>query len=77
MVCKPESRALVAAISDPALRALNTRLLGECRFAQRQTAATTVAFDRPLTVHSPMVVGCPDRLLDRQADDRTDLVAAG
>ena len=36
-----------------------------------------VAFDRPLMVHSPMIIGCPDRLLDRQADDRTDLVTAG
>jgi hypothetical protein len=36
-----------------------------------------VAFDRPLMVHSPMIVGCPDRKLDRQADDRSDLLRAG
>jgi hypothetical protein len=27
-------------------------------------------------VHSPMIVGCPDRKLNRQADDRTDLSGA-
>lgn len=37
----------------------------------------TVAFDRPLLVHSPMIVGCPDRKLDRQADDRRDLLEQG
>ena len=42
VVCKPESRALVAAIADPALRALNTRLLGECRFAHMQAAVDAV-----------------------------------
>lgn len=31
-----------------------------------------VALERPLLVHSPMIVGCPDRTLDRQANDRTD-----
>lgn len=36
-----------------------------------------VPYDRPLMVHSPMIVGCPDRLLDRQADDRSDLLRAG
>ncbi len=36
-----------------------------------------VPFDRPLMVHSPMIVGCPDRLLDRQANDRSDLVRVG
>ena len=40
-------------------------------------ASRWVAFDRPLMVHSPMIVGCPDRLLDRSADDRADLVSAG
>ena len=39
--------------------------------AQRQ-----VAFDRPLLVHSPMIVGCPDRKLNRQADNRVDLTRA-
>ena len=36
-----------------------------------------VPFDRPLLVHSPMIVGCPDRKLDRQAADRSDLTRAG
>jgi hypothetical protein len=36
----------------------------------------TVAFDRPLMVHSPMIVGCPDRLLNRQGNDRSDLTDA-
>ena len=36
-----------------------------------------VAFDRPVVVHSPMIVGCPERLLDRQANDRSDLTQAG
>ena len=36
-----------------------------------------VPFDRPLMVHAPMIVGCPDRKLDRQADNRTDLLRAG
>jgi hypothetical protein len=36
----------------------------------------TVAYDSPLMVHSPMIVGCPDRKLNRQADDRTDLSGA-
>lgn len=31
-----------------------------------------VALERPLLVHSPMIVGCPDRKLNRQANDRTD-----
>lgn len=35
-----------------------------------------VPFDRPLLVHSPMIVGCPDRKLDRQAADRSDLTRA-
>ena len=35
-----------------------------------------VPFDRPLLVHSPMIVGCPDRKLDRQAADRRDLSQA-
>lgn len=42
------------------------------------TAGTReVSFDRPILVHSPMIVGCPDRKLDRQADNRRDLVRAG
>lgn len=32
--------------------------------------ARLVPFDRPLLVRSPMLVGCPDRLLNRQAADR-------
>jgi hypothetical protein len=36
-----------------------------------------VPFDRPLLVHSPMIVGCPDRKLNRQADNRKDLLQAG
>ena len=35
-----------------------------------------VPFDRPVMVHSPMIVGCPERRLDRQANDRADLVEA-
>jgi hypothetical protein len=41
-----------------------------------QEGTRSVAFDRPVMVHSPMIVGCPDRLLDRQANDRTDLTDA-
>lgn len=40
-------------------------------------ATRDVPFDRPLLVHSPMIVGCPDRLLDRQGADRSDLLQAG
>lgn len=42
-----------------------------------QTSTRWVAFDRPLMVRSPMIVGCPDRQLDRQANDRSDLTRAG
>lgn len=35
-----------------------------------------VPLDRPLLVHSPMIVGCPDRKLDRSAADRTELTRA-
>lgn len=42
-----------------------------------QQGLRDVPYDRPLMVHSPMIVGCPDRLLDRQANDRSDLVRAG
>ena len=38
-----------------------------------RSAARDVPFDRPVLVHSPMIVGCPDRKLDRQAADRVDL----
>ena len=31
-----------------------------------------LALERPLLVHSPMVVGCPDRTLDRNDDHRSD-----
>ena len=36
-----------------------------------------VPFDRPVMVHSPMIVGCPERKLDRQANDRSDLLQTG
>jgi hypothetical protein len=42
-----------------------------------QAGTRTVPYDRPLMVHSPMIVGCPDRTLDRQQNDRTDLTRAG
>lgn len=42
-----------------------------------RSIAREVAFDRPLLVHSPMLVGCPDRKLNRQADNRSDLLRAG
>lgn len=32
----------------------------------------TVALPRPMVVHSPMIVGCPDRKLNRQALNRRD-----
>ena len=35
-----------------------------------------VPLDRPVMVHSPMITGCPERLLDRQANDRSDLLDA-
>lgn len=41
-----------------------------------QRTVRDVPYDRPVMVRSPMIVGCPDRLLDRQANDRTDLVRA-
>lgn len=41
-----------------------------------QESTRTVAYDRPVMVHSPMIVGCPDRKLNRQADNRTDLTGA-
>ncbi len=47
--------------------ALGVRVLG--RETQRQ-----VLLDRPLMVRSPMIVGCPDRKLNRQADNRSDLL---
>lgn len=43
VVCKPESKALIAKIADPRLKALNTRLLGECRFAHIQAAVDAVS----------------------------------
>ena len=42
VVCKPESKALIAKIADPKLRALNTRLLTECDFAHIQAAVDAV-----------------------------------
>jgi hypothetical protein len=35
-------------------------------------ATREVALDRPLLVHSPMIVGCPDRTLTRNDDARAD-----
>jgi hypothetical protein len=43
VVCKPESRAAIATIADPALRALNEKLLAECRFAHIQAAVDAVS----------------------------------
>lgn len=45
---------------------LEVRVLGT-------TTVRAVPLDRPVLVHSPMIVGCPDRKLDRQADNRTEL----
>lgn len=42
-----------------------------------QERTRTVEYDRPIMVHSPMLVGCPDRKLNREADDRSDLVRTG
>jgi hypothetical protein len=42
VVCKPESKALVARIADPKLRALNTRLLADCKYAHMQAAVDAV-----------------------------------
>ena len=33
----------------------------------------TAQLDRPLLVHSPMIVGCPERKLHRQAENRRDV----
>lgn len=41
-----------------------------------QAGMRAVELDRPIMVHSPMIVGCPDRLLNRQGNDRTDLTDA-
>lgn len=38
-----------------------------------RTVTRTVPLARPLLVRSPMIVDCPDRLIDRQAKDRRDL----
>lgn len=35
------------------------------------TGTRSVRLARPLVVHSPMIVGCPDRKLDRTVDNRT------
>jgi hypothetical protein len=42
VVCKPESKGLIAKISEPRLRALNSRLLNECRFEHMQAAVDAV-----------------------------------
>ena len=36
-----------------------------------RTVTRSVALDRPLLVHSPMIVGCPDRKLGLDAQDRS------
>ena len=41
-----------------------------------QESTRHIAFDRPIMVHSPMIVGCPERLLNREANDRSDLTGA-
>lgn len=41
-----------------------------------QQSTRSIAYDRPIMVHSPMIVGCPDRQLNRQADNRRDLTGA-
>ncbi|HUR13039.1 MAG TPA: hypothetical protein VM097_00965 [Mycobacteriales bacterium] len=35
------------------------------------TGSRDVRLTRPIVVHSPMIVGCPDRKLDRTRDNRT------
>ena len=42
-----------------------------------QEQKRVVEYDRPIMVHSPMLVGCPDRKLNREANDRSDLTRAG
>ncbi len=39
-----------------------------------RSAVRVVPFDRPVLVKSPMLPGCPDRKLNRQADNRSDLL---
>ncbi len=41
-----------------------------------QARTTVVPLYRPILVHSPMIVGCPDRKLNRQADNRIDVLDA-
>jgi hypothetical protein len=38
-----------------------------------RSSSELLRFDRPLMVKSPMLVGCPDRKLNRQAENRRDL----
>lgn len=55
-------------------REVETRAAVRLRFSVLGTSAVReVPLARPLLVHSPMIVGCPDRKLDRQADNRTEL----
>jgi hypothetical protein len=42
VVCKPDSGARIATIADPAKRAFNERLLGECGFEHMQAAVDAV-----------------------------------
>jgi hypothetical protein len=46
--------------------------VGFTSFGRQSTRS--VDFDRPVLVKSPMIVGCPDRKLNRQADNRRDLL---
>jgi hypothetical protein len=58
-------------------REVETRESVRLRFRVLGASSTReVLLDRPILVHSPMIVGCPDRKLDRQADNRVDLTRA-
>jgi hypothetical protein len=39
-----------------------------------RSGARPVAFDRPILLKGPMLVGCPGRKLDRSAENRSDLL---
>ena len=41
----------------------------------RRSVALEAPLARSVMVRSPMIVGCPDRKIDRQADDRTDALS--
>jgi hypothetical protein len=46
VVCKPSSKAAIAKIKDPKLRAFNTKLLKQCRFQHIQAAVDAVKKQR-------------------------------